>query len=256
VERLEQRLARSTIIDHGGPVLRHVEVEAVFLGSAWQTDPALSPVKVGLEGFLRDITNSTYMDQLTQAGYHVGRGSLVGSVIEPLPLPGALGEGDIQNTLSGEVADGSLPPPDANRLYVFFVEPGVEVSLGAENTETGSLLGYHFDTRGPHRSHLSFAVVPYDCGVARRGEPTLTPFEAATDTASHELAEAVTDPLPSHLGTLTWCDLHNRHGAEIADLDGNFFYRLDNYVVAGVVNKHEKPIFADGWVFDPRALAD
>jgi hypothetical protein len=92
VERLEKRLARSALIDHGGPVLRHVEVEAVFLGSAWQSDPALSQEMGSLQGFLHDITRSTYMDQLTQAGYHVGRGSLVGSVVEPLALPAGLDE--------------------------------------------------------------------------------------------------------------------------------------------------------------------
>ena len=256
VEHLEKRLALSTLIDHGGPVLRHVQVEAVFVGSAWQTDPTLSQEMGNLQGFLGDITNSTYMDQLTHAGYHVGRGSLVGSVIEPLSLPGGLDERAIHGILRSAIADGSLPPRDANRLYFIFVEPGVEVSYAGDNSETGSLLGYHSDTRGPGRAPLSFAVIPYDSGVAQQSLPNLSPFEAATQVASHELAESVTDPFGYHVGRLAWYDTTKKNGGEIADLTGGFFYDLDNYVVAAVVNRREQLIVADGAVADPRALAD
>jgi hypothetical protein len=132
----------------------------------------------------------------------------------------------------------------------------VEVSYAGDNSETGSLLGYHSDMRGPGGAPLSFAVVPFDSGVARQTEPSLSPFEAATMAASHELAESVTDPFGYHVGRPAWYDSTKQNGGEIADLTGNFFYDLDNHVVATVVNKRERPIFADGAVAGQRALAD
>jgi hypothetical protein len=252
LERLEQRTVPSTLLYHHGPVLKHVEVETVFLGTAWQTDPVLSQEVGALNTALRDLTNSTYLDQLTRAGYHVGRGSLVGSWTDPVPLPAVLDETAVQNTLQYAIAAGTIPPPDANRLYFVFVEPGVELTYARDNSETGSLVAYHSDGPAPLGT-MSYAVVPYDSGVARRTLPTLSPFEAATFGASHELAEGVTDPFGYHVGRAAWEDFTRSAGGEIADLAGGGFFDLDHYVVAGVVNPQERRIFPQGALGDPRA---
>jgi hypothetical protein len=70
---------------HGGAVLPHVEAEAVFLGSSWRSDLSLSGVPGLLGGFLQSLVGGSYMDQLSRAGYGVGRGIYTGAVIDPAP---------------------------------------------------------------------------------------------------------------------------------------------------------------------------
>jgi hypothetical protein len=253
LEPLETRLVPATVTNHHGPVLKHVEVEAVFLGAAWQTDPALAQAAAGLQAFLRDMTGGTYLSQLTRAGYGVGHGSLVGSWTDPVALPPVMDETAVQDILRPAIAAGTLPPPDKNRLYFVFIQPGIEVLFAGDDSETGGLLGFHSDTRADSGSPFGFAVVPYGSTAARQTLPGLSPFEAATNAASHELAEGVTDPLGFHVGRGAWED-RRKGGGEIADLAGGFFYDLDGYVVSAVVNRQERLIFASGHVLDPRAL--
>jgi len=76
LEALEDRLVMS-VTNHGGSILPHVEVNAVFYGSAWATDPTgtAPSAEAYLKGSLPAILNSPFMDLLGKAGYGVGRGS-------------------------------------------------------------------------------------------------------------------------------------------------------------------------------------
>src|SRR5947208_13100672 len=74
MEELEQRLT-PTVTYHGGPVLPHVEVQAIYYGSDWSGNSSLYQMTGQIEGYLNYMVNSPYMDMLTNAGYGVGRGS-------------------------------------------------------------------------------------------------------------------------------------------------------------------------------------
>ena len=70
-ERLEsRRLLSVTATFHGdalsGAVLQHVQVESVFIGSQWQTDPNLAQDGTTLNNFLKFITNSSYMGLMSE----------------------------------------------------------------------------------------------------------------------------------------------------------------------------------------------
>jgi hypothetical protein len=256
LERLEER-AVCTVTYHGGPVLRHVEVEVLFVGSNWASDTALSGPQQQVVNFLQTITNSTFMDMLTRAGYGVGRGSYLDSWTDPLGLPGIVTDAQLQGELSAAIAGGHLQAPDANRLYFVIPEPGVEVVRADGSNSLKDFWGYHSDFLGPTRLNVSYAVVPYldgSTGVI----PGLAPFETMTKITAHELAEGVTDPFGDNVGVGAWYDPHwhgagaGQSGGEIGDIADNTIVDLGGYVVQGVANRHDRPIIPAGAVRDPR----
>src|SRR5215469_11588204 len=83
VESLEGR-QMLTVTYHGGNLLTHVEVQALYLGSDWAKKPIYYQQTGSLENFLETTVNSTYLDALTNAGYGVGRGTFSPGKIDPM----------------------------------------------------------------------------------------------------------------------------------------------------------------------------
>ena len=104
-------------------------------------------------------------------------------------LPSANVSGaDMIKYIGDLITAGGAPKPDGNTVYVLFLPDGVVVddpSFGL-NTNCNILKGYHnpFDTNGD-----DFAAIQR-C-VTQAGSAQL---DDATTTASHEIAEAATDP--------------------------------------------------------------
>jgi hypothetical protein len=242
---------------HGGPVLSHASVEAVFIGPQWASDPGLQAQAGQLEGYLQFLTGSSFMDMLTRAGYRVGRGTYLDSQVVPVDLQvGMISDATIQQTLADSIAGGSLPAPDADRLYFVFVEPGVDV-VTPWGESAVNLLGYHGAFWGPTGAAVTYAVVP-DLAVPNAFFPGLSSFELMTKTASHELAEAVTDPQGTMIGTNAWYDSTWRdptsgaRGGEIADIAERAVVDLGGYVVQGVAGRNDQVLIPAGGTFDPR----
>jgi hypothetical protein len=89
-------------------------------------------------------------------------------------------------------------------LYFVYVPPNVQVVMGG-SASCQAFCGYH-DAIG---SSLFYAVMPYPGCTGCIGG--LAPFDALTSTSSHELCEAVTDPIPGQ----GWYDDAN---GEIGDI--------------------------------------
>jgi hypothetical protein len=172
VEQLEARQLLS-VTYHGGPLLQNPDVEVLFYGPQWGSDPTLHAVAGQIDQFVQTIVNSAYMDMLNE--YNVGRGSFVGSAVDPTTPPATLDDSQIQNSLIHDVAAGLLLPPDGNRVYFVFTPPGTEVtftdSSGTLNTSgteanTPHFLGYHDVAQASFRTpRLFYAVMPYPGGV-------------------------------------------------------------------------------------------
>jgi hypothetical protein len=201
VDELEPRLVpahAAHFINHGGPVLAHVEVEDVFLGSGWQANPGL---KQQIDQYMTYLVDSPYMDTLAQ--YGVGHGELAGSVVLPQDLGNEILSSQVDQLVEQDVADGTLPPNDANRLYFLFTAPGVSVTDSAG--QPPDFLGYHTSV-GSQNAQVAYAIVPYP----RDPNPSvagLDEFQSLTETSSHELAESCTDPYSRPNGLPSgWCD--------------------------------------------------
>ncbi len=190
-------------VNHGGPVLGSVEVEAVFLGDAWKNDASLQPTMQQIDSFLQYIVNSPFMDTMGQ--YGVGRGQVTGSTVLGDPLGSTVSTGQIDNLLSRAVQDGTLQASDANRLYVVFTPPNVGISEG--RFQLNNVLGYHTSLFNGN-SQDAYAVIPYP-GGSNPQEPGLDAFGSLTQTTTHELAEAVTDPYVNAQGNPSGWDDYN-----------------------------------------------
>src|SRR6185369_13493575 len=84
VEQLESRQLL-TVTYQGGALIAHVEAQAVYLGSDWNS-AAQQTEKTQLDQFVSTVVNSPYMDMLAGAGYNVGRGTSSTGVVDNITL--------------------------------------------------------------------------------------------------------------------------------------------------------------------------
>ena len=190
----------------GGPLLGAVEVFTVFWGSAW-TD-TLADLASQLNAFFDFLVGSALLDQLAEYGVPrtpIEHGTRIGDAAVPADPPAQLTDDDVRNALHTWLSeDTRFPQPGPNVLYFVFLPPDVAIAMNGGRS-CQSFCGYH-DAIG---DGVFYAVLPYPgCAGCIGGMSVL---DALTVTSSHELAEAITDPVP---GT-GWYDDTN---GEIGDI--------------------------------------
>lgn len=212
--------AGAQLVYNNGPLLTAVQVYTVFWGSAWQQSTA-SDTAQNLNAFFDYILASPLMDQLAEYStpqYTIGHGSRIGTLTLTTSDPGtSVADSDIQQMLNTQIANNTLPQPTANTLYFVFLPSGTTVSLGGSSS-CQSFCGYH----DAINSQIFYAVMPYpNCSGCLNG---LADFDSLTATSSHELCEAITDPIPGQ----GWYDSAN---GEIGDICAWQTKKVGNYTV-------------------------
>ena len=205
----------------GGPLLVNAEVFTVFWGNTW-TNPPLSDTATGLNDFFDFILTSSLIDQLGEYnvdGMTIGHGQRTGTAVVTSPAPRrTTSDSAIQHMLQHQIAtNNTFPQPSTNTLYFVYLRPGVAVVQGGDQS-CQAFCGYHNDING----QIFYAVMPYPGCNGCRG--TLSEFEALTATSSHELCEAITDPIPGR----GWYDDNN---GEIGDICAWQIKQVGNYQV-------------------------
>jgi hypothetical protein len=139
------------------------------------------------------------LSQYGSGGYTISNGKFVTSIIDEKQPASAVTDGEIRAEILAQVKAGNLPPVDADTLYVIYTPPNEVVLDRHDANSVHDFAGYHdFASEGG----FAYAVIPF----ADNQDMTLA--------ASHELAEAVTDPEPT-ANTLGWYDDEN---GEIGDI--------------------------------------
>lgn len=190
-----------------GPLLTSVQVFTVFWGADWNNAPQ-SDVPPKINEFFDFILSSQLLDQLGEysvSNQKIGRGSLIGTITLAAPAPGkTVDDSAIQAFIQQQISAGSLPSSTANSLYFVFLPPGVTVTQGG-SASCKVFCGYH----DAINNNIFYAVMPYPgCAGCLGGSAA---FDALTSTTSHELCEAITDPIPGQ----GWYDDNN---GEIGDI--------------------------------------
>jgi hypothetical protein len=174
-----------------------------------------------MNDFFDFVLTSKLMDQLTEynaSGKTIGHGSRSGTITLTTSEPGkSVTDAAIQKMLRTEIDSGTLPRKTANSLYFVFLPPNSQVTQGGSKS-CQTFCGYHDATT----DNIFYAVMPYPgCAGCEGGLPIP---DALTSTSSHELCEAITDPVP---GT-GWYDDNN---GEIGDICAWKTKTLGSYVV-------------------------
>jgi hypothetical protein len=241
VECQEDRLV-PTVTYHGGALLPHIEVQGMYLGADWYNSGTYYNQTAQLESFNRFLPQSSFMDLLTQLGYGVGRGSTSPGTIDRLAINKNyyLTDSTIRAEIQRFINARYLQQPDANRLYVVYVEPGVAIldDHDGNATSTRDFAGYHSAfagrTAAGYAADIHYAVMAYAGGI-NPAFPGLTPLGSITLTASHEIAEAATDPNVGYRA-LGWYDDYNN--GEIGDVNRSEAL-LNGYAVQSIINKYD-----------------
>lgn len=144
---------------HGGPVLAHGSVQAVFLGSAWRQPENREKEAVALKALQAPA------DASSLAKYKVKPWEASLPLVEDLtgdPLStSSLSDLEIQARLDALVNG----PVDPNAVYVVFLAPGLGSTLGAKRTEK-DYVAFHNDYHAAG-GLVRYVVVPYDADAAR-----------------------------------------------------------------------------------------
>src|SRR5579864_8062993 len=200
--------AAPKLVYRNGPLIKSVEVFTIFWGSSWQKQPAISVLEQ-MNQFFDFVLTSSLMDQLSEysvPGQSIGHGVRTGSVTLTASAPSAsVTDQVIQQLLQREISsNAAFPQPSLNTLYFVFTPPGTAVVQGGSSS-CQQFCGYH-DAIG---SQIFYAVMPFpDCQGCLGG---IAQLDALTSTSSHELCEAITDPIPGQ----GWYDDAN---GEIGDI--------------------------------------
>jgi hypothetical protein len=170
--------------DAGGPVLTAPQLVTV-------TFPGYAEA-AHVQGLGAWIASSDWISSIGK-DYGVGPGSQVAEVVLPSAAPGTLSDQDIQQLLAGDIANSTLPAPTPNTLYVLYIPASTAATSFAGGPDCGAALGhivggYHWEAQPSTGTPFPYAVIASCEGQA----------EADLDlSASHEIAEGLTDPFPS-----------------------------------------------------------
>ena len=167
------RLNRGT-----GPVQAAAEVWTV----AWPGDEAIGAQVVD---FLDWMLHSDYWKS-SLGEYGVGAGLSKGLIVMPTAAPALLGDAELAQIATQLVASGQITRND--NTHVLFIPPPTTAVTNAGSSGCTDFLGYH--------SHTGAATgVAYSINVRCKGAAG-EPIDQLSDTISHEVAEAATDPEP------------------------------------------------------------
>ena len=215
-----------------GPLISNVNVVPVFWTYSGKTVD--SNVTSWAPAYLSALVDSPYLDLLAEystGGQSVTRGTTSPPyTITPTTATGAtVADKSITKELAAQVTAGMLPPVTndaagkANTLYVIFFPPGVTITDPGGAASCTVYCGYHGSGTSGGKTYL-YAVIPdlsqvqtytrsdggtvtepcgYGCAYQAKTKPEVEWFNG---TISHELAEAVSDPV----GGNGWYDNANQ----------------------------------------------
>ena len=230
----------ATSLDYyGGRVVSNVQVVQVLWGQGAYIPEIAGTTHPSMADFFTILVASPYMDWLaeyntqgvqatagSQAGsassnQTIGRGTYLGQyLINPSVTKTSITDAEISGELATQINAKLLPAPtldpagNTNTYYAIFFPPGITIDDGPGNVSCVDYCAYH-STAQAGSMELYYGVHPdaqAGSGCAT-GCGATTPFANTTASASHELAETVTDPETGLASTpgppLAWWDNAN-----------------------------------------------
>jgi hypothetical protein len=192
------------MVDHGGPIMRTMQIQLIFWGAAWNTQ-SKPYTKNNIISAIQSLIASPYFSKMRQYK----------GILPPTYLGQITDTKNTTYTLQGlfdmtwsHILDGTVPDfrTNSNVAYYVFLPNGKSI-FGAEAQ------GFHTSAVLPEANNALFVIMmanPHD------------DLDGIMGTVSHEIAEAQTDPNtdPTHGGILapTHCVIESPGFDEISDV--------------------------------------
>jgi len=168
------------LVDNGGDILAAPEITTI----TWAGEPNAAT----FEQFGDELGPSAYWKAVTsEYGVGAAKSDAEHHVRLADAAPATIADTDIPTLLTQHLTDTATtwPVPNDNSVYIFYIPQASTLTLEGDGACAQGIGGYH-DSTNINGKQVAYAVVPQcDSDV---GEVTLS--------ASHELAEASTDPHP------------------------------------------------------------
>jgi hypothetical protein len=232
------------MVYRGGPVISNVKVFTLFWSPSVENQSAL-------DSFYGAIVDSAYIDGLAEydtSTQKIGRGKYLGTYVDSAAPAGAqVNDDQVQQEIGRLIDAGQIPQPDADTLYMVHFPAGVTITMQSY-ASCRQFCAYHSSfTHGS--GAVYYGIMPDFSGACAScgGEPTQ--FDSTTVVASHEVAEAITDPnigIANATGDerqLGWYDDKN---SEIADVCQGQSFTLAGYRVTELWSNQQNACVADG----------
>jgi hypothetical protein len=196
---------KGTLVNHGGPQIGGASFVAIYwngqVSGSTRTSLGYSTVADQIGAFLASFSGKAdYSDSanddytvIQQYSAHDTISAALPSgapVVDSQATKSVIRDRDIQSYLSGLFQSGRLNA-STSTLYGIYFPPGMNVSL--QGMSCSSFCGYHsyMNYRG---ANIKYAVFPYlDCPACSLSGKSVA--DMLTIVTSHEIREAVTDPL-------------------------------------------------------------
>jgi hypothetical protein len=196
--RLEQELgtpkegrAVKKLTYYGGPVIKNVNVVPVY----WNANVAL---QTNLNAFYSAVTTGQYMTFLSQystvsPAQTIGNGTRATPFVDTNATAGVT-DAQVQARLNSLFTSGALPAPNNNNLYMVHFPAGMQITDSGGSKSCVVFCAYH-GTYVRNGQNVYYGIIPdMGSGGCQSGCGTSTVVNNTTSVASHEFAEAVTDP--------------------------------------------------------------
>lgn len=208
---------------NSGPELRDPRVVNIYWGAEWTSGTAQKNAQ-SLDDFTAKlVANPFYMTYLFQ--YYVRSGVFAGSTTvstNPPATNGKLADANAMGcglltspvlsligSLYGAANGNKIEAPTANTLYVVYLPSTVQSQYDVCN----KFAGHHYFGTDSQNNSVNYAIVENSS------------LDGMTALASHEIAEALTDPTGS-----SWRQVGNNN--EIGDIcQGNAWTKIDGYQI-------------------------
>lgn len=194
----------------GGKVLDKPSLVPLYVGSYWNTTSGKSDLRY-LNSFATQIGKSGYFSVLKQ--YGVEKSTFGGSARIGAKDPVTITDAGVQKLVRSQIAAEGLPGRNEQTVYTVFLPPRTILNAPGGYSSREGLGGYHSSFELSDGTKAYYAVIVY----ADRGNGinfTSKARDNITIAASHEIAEAATDP-DVNKDTLGWYD---QNYGEVADI--------------------------------------
>lgn len=179
------------VINHGGPVQNAPRVYVVYWG--WASDP--SGEQPYLNNFLSSAGGTPWLSTVSQYGGGSTGNLLAGTWSDPSPVPASPSDAQVQAEALAAVSH--FGTGNSVNVDIFVATPTGHSTPGF-NTQ-GGFCAYHGALAAD--PNVAYTDLPYmtdagsNCGEGLVNGPDGT-LDGVSIVAGHELAEAITDPLP------------------------------------------------------------